>query len=68
MIGGLMLMRFLEKTPDFSLVESGGKTVSLSDFRGRWVVLFLRKQWHKVKVSGHADTMLETLRRLANSG
>jgi peroxiredoxin len=63
-----MLMRFLEKTPDFSLVESGGKTVSLSDFRGRWVVLFLRKQWHKVKVSGHADTMLETLRRLANSG
>jgi peroxiredoxin len=49
------------------MAESSGKTVSLSDFRGRWVVLFLRKQWHKVKVSGYADTVFETLRRLANS-
>ena len=62
-----MLIRFFEKAPDFSLVELGRKIVSLSDFRGRWVVLFLRKQWHEVKVSGHADTVFETLRRLANS-
>ncbi|MCX5974303.1 MAG: hypothetical protein NTU59_06495 [Coprothermobacterota bacterium] len=62
-----MLIRFFEKTPDFSLVELGRKIVSLSDFRGRWVALFLRKQWRKVKVSGHADTVFETWRRLANS-
>jgi peroxiredoxin len=67
MIGGFMLIRFFEKALDFSMAESSGKTVSLSDFRGRWVVLFLRKQWHKVKVSGYADTVFETLRRLANS-
>ena len=63
-----MLIRFLEKAPDFCLVESGGKTVSLSDFRGRWVVLLLWKQWHKVKDSGHADEVFETLRQLVNSG
>lgn len=33
-----------KKTPDFSIAESGAKTVSLSDFRGDWVVLFWRKQ------------------------
>jgi len=26
--------------PEFKLEAAGGKTVSLSDFRGKWVVLF----------------------------
>jgi hypothetical protein len=63
-----MLMRFLEKAPDFSIAESCGKTVSYSDFRGHWLVLFLPKQWHKVKGSNLADEVFATLRRLVNGG
>lgn len=29
-----------EAAPPFSTVDDAGKTVSLKDYRGRWVILF----------------------------
>lgn len=34
--------RVNEKAPDFSVVDSNGKTHQLSDYKGKWVVL----EWH----------------------